>query len=122
MSTSKPRNRKGFDLDSIDWARIDATTDAEIDQQIASDPDTAPIADEAFFRNARTVYPETKTPISLRIDSDVLRGFREAGPGYQARINEVLRDHAVEHGWIGPNPDRPPAKRGRPLKPRASNG
>jgi uncharacterized protein (DUF4415 family) len=105
-----------FDLDSVDWARIDAITDAEIDAQIAADPDVAPIADDRFFERAVLVTPEPKTPISLRVDSDVLRGFREAGAGYQARMNEALRSYAVEHGWIGAKPDRPPARRGRPAK------
>ena len=70
-----------FDLNSVDWARIDAITDKEIDAQIASDPDVAPIADDEFFEKAVLVYPEVKTPISLRVDSDVLRCFRETGAG-----------------------------------------
>jgi uncharacterized protein (DUF4415 family) len=105
-----------FDLNSVDWARIDATTDEEIDAQIAADPDVAPIADDLFYERAILVSPEPKTPISLRVDSDVLRGFREAGSGYQARMNEALRSYAVEHGWIGKEPERPPARRGRPTK------
>lgn len=105
-----------FDLNSVDWARIDAITDEEIDAQIAGDPDVAPIADDEFFKRAVLVTPEPKTPISLRVDSDVLRGFREAGEGYQARMNEALRSYAVERGWIGVKPDRPPARRGRPVK------
>ena len=105
-----------FDLNSVDWARIDAITDEEIDAQIASDPDVAPIADDEFYERAVLVYPEVKTPISLRVDSDVLRGFREAGAGYQARMNEALRSYAVEHGWISAKPDRPAARRGRPAK------
>jgi uncharacterized protein (DUF4415 family) len=32
-----------------------------------------------------------KTPISLRIDPDVLAFFKSDGPGYQTRINTVLR-------------------------------
>jgi uncharacterized protein (DUF4415 family) len=32
-----------------------------------------------------------KASISLRVDSDVLEGFRAQGPGYQTRINAVLR-------------------------------
>ena len=105
-----------FDLESVDWARIDAITDAEIDAQIAADPDVAPIADDAFFARASLVLPELKTPVSLRIDSDVLRGFRSAGAGYQARMNEALRLYAAERGWVGHKPDRPPARRGRPVK------
>lgn len=33
-------------LAATDWARIDATDDAEIDRQIAADPDTAPLLSE----------------------------------------------------------------------------
>lgn len=32
-----------------------------------------------------------RTRVTLRIDSDMLRWFRKLGPGYQARINRVLR-------------------------------
>jgi uncharacterized protein (DUF4415 family) len=32
-----------------------------------------------------------KTTISLRVDADVLEWFKAAGPGYQTRINAVLR-------------------------------
>ena len=32
-----------------------------------------------------------KASISLRIDADVLEWFKSTGPGYQTRINAVLR-------------------------------
>jgi uncharacterized protein (DUF4415 family) len=32
-----------------------------------------------------------KTSISLRLDADVLEWFKSTGPGYQTRINAVLR-------------------------------
>jgi uncharacterized protein (DUF4415 family) len=32
-----------------------------------------------------------KTAISIRVDTDVLEWFRAQGPGYQKRINLVLR-------------------------------
>ena len=32
-----------------------------------------------------------KTSVSLRMDSDVLAWFKAQGPGYQTRINAVLR-------------------------------
>ena len=32
-----------------------------------------------------------KTSISLRVDADVLKWFKAQGPGYQTRINAVLR-------------------------------
>lgn len=33
----------------------------------------------------------TKASISLRVDQDVLEWFKAQGPGYQTRINMVLR-------------------------------
>ena len=33
----------------------------------------------------------TKTSISLRMDADVLDWFKHQGPGYQTRMNAVLR-------------------------------
>lgn len=32
-----------------------------------------------------------KTRVTLRVDSDMLAWFRKLGPGYQTRINRVLR-------------------------------
>jgi len=32
-----------------------------------------------------------KTSISLRVDADVLEWFKRQGPGYQTRMNTVLR-------------------------------
>ena len=34
---------------------------------------------------------EPKLAVSLRLDADVLRYFRDLGAGYQTRINEVLK-------------------------------
>jgi len=40
---------------------------------------------------ARVVWPSGKTPVTLRLDDDVLRWFRERSRGHQTRINAVLR-------------------------------
>jgi uncharacterized protein (DUF4415 family) len=34
-----------------------------------------------------------KRLVSLRLDRDVIERFRATGPGWQTRINEVLREH-----------------------------
>ncbi len=39
----------------------------------------------------QTALPGVKELVSLRIDQDVLEYFQEDGPGWQDRINEVLR-------------------------------
>jgi len=40
-------------------------------------------------RGLKPVPP--KTSIALRLDADVLEWFKSQGPGYQTRINAVLR-------------------------------
>lgn len=74
-----------------DWARVDRLSDAEIEAAIAADPDASPIWTEEDFARARVVEPPPKEMISIRLDRDVLAWFRSLGPGYQTRINLVLR-------------------------------
>jgi uncharacterized protein (DUF4415 family) len=34
-----------------------------------------------------------KQIVTIRLDVDMLNWFKSAGPGYQTRINQILRDH-----------------------------
>lgn len=34
-----------------------------------------------------------KQIVTIRLDTDMLEWFKSAGPGYQTRINQVLRDY-----------------------------
>ena len=45
----------------------------------------------------KTAIPNVKELVSLRIDQDVLEHFQEAGPGWQDRINDTLRN-AIKPG------------------------
>jgi len=45
----------------------------------------------ADWTNLKVAWPQPKQAISLRIDQDVLAWFRDGGPGYQTRMNAVLR-------------------------------
>jgi uncharacterized protein (DUF4415 family) len=45
----------------------------------------------ADFVNLKVAWPQPKQAISLRIDQDILAWFRDRGPGYQTRMNAVLR-------------------------------
>jgi len=49
--------------------------------------------DEDFWRNARVVMPDEKgkTPVSIRVDTDVLEWFKQQGKGYLICMNAVLR-------------------------------
>ena len=48
---------------------------------------------EHFWRNARIVMPDDrgKTPVSLRVDTEVVEWFKQQGKGYLTRMNAVLR-------------------------------
>ena len=67
-----------------DWKRLESLADKDID---FSD---IPELDEAFFKEAEW-HPPIKQPITIRLDADVLEWFRSQGPGYQTRINRLLR-------------------------------
>ncbi len=75
------------------WSVFDALDDQQIVQAVAGDPDAAPIAGDEFWKNARVVLPLAKQAISIRLDEDVLAYFKKLGPGYQSRINAVLRSY-----------------------------
>ncbi len=50
-----------------------------------------PELDDFFFSNAGLLMPEPKKSVSLRIDKDVLDWYKHQGPGYQTRMNAVLK-------------------------------
>lgn len=43
------------------------------------------------FLNCKDPIDPHKTRVTLRLDTDMLKWFRKLGPGYQKRINQVLR-------------------------------
>ena len=82
--------------------------EAEIQRQIAEDPDAPEWTEEdwARARPAIEVHPElvewsrrsrgkqkapTKELISIRLDPDITAYFRDSGPGWQTRLNDTLR-------------------------------
>jgi uncharacterized protein (DUF4415 family) len=88
----RPTNRR------TDWDRVRAMTDAEVEAAAASDPDALPL-DAGFWQSARVVFPRQirKRHTGMRIDEDVLAWFRAQGPGYQTRMNAVLRAYVEAH-------------------------
>ena len=70
--------------------------DARIRAGIANDPDTHEVS-AAEFALMRRRPKATKTQITLRLDAVVVERFKATGPGWQTRINAVLRE-AVAHG------------------------
>ncbi|MGQ0565173.1 MAG: BrnA antitoxin family protein [Gemmobacter sp.] len=91
------------------WTKDDWPTEEQIQAMIASDPENPELTDEelANMRPFAEVFPElaenfrraagrpkaaqTKKAVSVRLDPDVLEKFRATGPGWQTRINAVLK-------------------------------
>jgi uncharacterized protein (DUF4415 family) len=65
---------------------------SDADIRRSAPPELAELPDD-FWDEAELVAPQTKIPISLRVDSDVLDWFRDEGPRYQSRMNAVLRSY-----------------------------
>jgi uncharacterized protein (DUF4415 family) len=84
------KGKKDRSQHRTDLKRVRATTDADIERDARTDPDAPPIFDD-WLDKAMAVLSTAKVPISIRIDPDVLEFFRESGPGYQSRMNAVLR-------------------------------
>lgn len=87
--------------------------EAEIQRQIAEDPDDFEATDEqlAQLRPLAEVLPElhasilrargrpvtgkARQVVSLRLDPEVVAKFKATGPGWQGRINDVLKKAKV---------------------------
>lgn len=70
---------------------LEALPDGEIDYS------DIPELGDAFWAKAKVVVPTEKTRITIRVDRDVIDYFRGGGPGYQTRINAVLRSFVDAH-------------------------
>ncbi len=91
MSTS----RKSLDELTVSKQRLSELADASDDAI-----DTSDIAelDDAFWDNAHVRLPTgNKTRLTVRFDEDVVQWFKDQGPGYQTRMNAVLRSYFAAH-------------------------
>jgi len=70
------------------------------------------LIDEAFARadlyhgdrliqRGRPKSDDPKQLVSLRLDAEVLRWFKASGPGYQARMGAVLKQHMTRKKAAG---------------------
>ena len=75
-----------------DWARVNALTDEEIEAAAKADPD-AGLLDEEFWKKAQVVMPHSKRHQGMRLDVEVIEWFKAQGPGWQTRMNAVLKSY-----------------------------
>ena len=72
-----------------DWVRLKATAKAGKPTAEHPEADIHHIVRGVVRRGLQPL--PSKSSISLRVDQDVLEWFKAQGPGYQTRINTVLR-------------------------------
>lgn len=89
LEEAKERRARGESR--TDWARVDAMTEEELEASIDYEEEGYPI-----WETARRIYdPACKKQITLRLDPDVIEFFKAGGPGYQTRMNAVLRSYML---------------------------
>ena len=66
------------------------------------DPDDAPDMTTPYWQERLTTamysvgvpaIPTRKVSVTIDLDADILVKFKEGGPGWQTRINEVLKEY-----------------------------
>lgn len=72
-----------------DWARLKSSTASGVATKEHPEADIRHIVRGVVRRGLQPL--PTKASISLRVDQDVIEWFKAQGPGYQTRINIVLR-------------------------------
>ena len=83
-----------------DWERVRAMSQEEVER--LADEEDGPLP-EGWESTVVIGIPRRKQGVHIRLDADVLDWFKARGPGYQTRINAVLRAFVqarqrTEHG------------------------
>jgi uncharacterized protein (DUF4415 family) len=101
----KRSTTKKAETGETDWKRIDAMKDEDID--FSDIPEITPemFARAVLRRNFKPI--PRKKQLTLRVDSDVVDWYKKQGPGYQTRINSLLRAYMKEHAKRDVPPNRP---------------
>jgi uncharacterized protein (DUF4415 family) len=73
-----------------DWARAEALTYDEIEASIDFEEEGTP-----DWTTAVPGIPLPKQQLTVRFDPDIIAWFKAQGPGYQTRMNAVLRSYML---------------------------
>jgi uncharacterized protein (DUF4415 family) len=95
IKAAKTKRSKSRRVAGTDWGKLRRMSAARIREGIAADPD-AHATDAAFWKTAEVVMPAPKEIVTMRLDADLLRWFRQQR-GYQTRINAILRAYMQAH-------------------------
>lgn len=100
MTAEEMDARRARGESRTDWERLKREQQADIEPTADEDaPDaTAALREVAVRRRAgRPAGSGRKEQVAIRFDREVLAAFRAAGPGWQTRMNEALKDWLKTH-------------------------
>ncbi|MBM2804123.1 MAG: BrnT family toxin [Deltaproteobacteria bacterium] len=83
---AEPHERRAY------WKALNG---ASIRKGIESDAE-ARATDAEFWKDAKVIWPRSKTLVTMRLDADLLEWFRRER-GYQTHINAILRAYMKAH-------------------------
>ncbi len=100
MTTDEMRAARERRESKTDWAYLRQNQLDGIEPEDDEDsPDATLLMREAVAkrRAGRPVGSGNKEQVAIRFDKDVLSSFRAAGPGWQTRMNDALREWLNTH-------------------------
>ena len=90
MSNTKV-NSEMVDNENPEW------TDEMFSQATSFESSEMPESIKSIIRRGRPKSDNPKTPISIRLSSEVVSFFKATGKGWQTRMDEVLQNYVAKH-------------------------
>ncbi len=76
--------------------------DVALSAAAESDPDNPPLTDQQLAKlrpmRGRPRIAHPKVALTMRVDADVMDALKDSGPGWQTRVNSLLRDALALRG------------------------
>lgn len=97
-NSKKPEFKAGQGFTKADWDAVESPAlPKDVLAQAKPFADVFPELAENMRRNlgGRPPLAKPKRAISIRLDQDVIDKFKASGPGWQGRMNEVLKRSTI---------------------------
>lgn len=82
-------------ISAADLKKVDAMTDAKLEQIIAEDKDERDLQPD--WTRAKLVLSEPKQSVHLRLEQDIIDFFKARGKGHISRMQAVLKAYVTAH-------------------------
>lgn len=85
------------DADNPEWTKKDFARARPAKAALSEMVDADAAAEMLKPKRGRPVSDNPKAQVNIRLDAEVLAGFRATGPGWQTRLNAVLKRWLKRH-------------------------